>query len=69
MNVGGCYKEHASLLETVDMTFMYVVTKGVNPGGDEGDISPPCFDMGGITCLSSPPCFDPQICCFFVLEN
>ena len=22
--------------------------KGVNPGGDEGDISPPpCFDMGG----------------------
>ena len=44
--------------------------KGVNPGGDGGDISPPCFDMGGgITCLLSPPCFDPQICCFFVLEN
>ena len=39
--------------------------KGVNPGGDEGDISPPCFDMGGITYLLSPPCFDPQICCFF----
>ena len=43
--------------------------KGVNPGGDGGDISPPCFDMGGITCLLSPPCFDPQICCSFVLEN
>ena len=34
-------------------------------GGDGGDVSPPCFDMGGITCLlSPPPCFDPQICCF-----
>ena len=43
--------------------------KGVNPGGDGGDLSPPCFDMGGITCLLSPPCFNPQICCFFVLEN
>ena len=39
--------------------------KGVNPGGDGGDISPPCFDMGGITCLLSPPCFDPQICWVF----
>ena len=40
-------------------------SKGVNPGGDRGDVSPPCFDMGGITCLlSPPPCFDPQICCF-----
>ena len=45
------------------------VGKGVNPGGDGGDISPPCIDMGGITCLLSPPSFDPQICCFFVLEN
>ena len=45
------------------------VSKGVNPGGDGGDISPPCFDMGVITCLlSPPPCFDPQICCFFVQE-
>ena len=44
--------------------------KGVNPGEDGGDISPPCFDMGGgITCLLSPPCFAPQSCCFFVLEN
>ena len=40
--------------------------KGVNPGGDGGDISPPCFDMGGITCFLSPPCFDPQICCFLL---
>ena len=40
-------------------------SKGVNPGGDVDDVSPPpCFDMGGITCLLSPPCFDPQICCF-----
>ena len=30
-------------------------TKGVNPGGDGGDISPPCFDMEGIRCLLSPP--------------
>ena len=47
--------------------------KGVNPGGNGVDVSPPCFDMGGgITCLLSPPppCFDPQICwVFFVLEN
>ena len=42
----------------------WLVGKGVNPGGDGGDISPPCFDMGGITCLLSPPCFDPQICFF-----
>ena len=41
-------------------------SKGVNPGGDGGDISPTCFDMGGITCLLSPPCFDPQICCFLL---
>ena len=41
-------------------------TKGVNPGGDGGDISPPCFDMGGITCLLSPPCFDLQICWVFL---
>ena len=45
--------------------FSGLLTKGVNPGGgDRGDVSPPCFDMGGITCLLSPPCFDPQICCF-----
>ena len=25
----------------------YTATKGVNPGGDGGDVSPPCFDMGG----------------------
>ena len=27
--------------------------KGVNPGGDGGDVSHPCFDIGGITCLLS----------------
>ena len=43
--------------------------QGRKSWGDGGDISPPCFDMGGMTCLLSPPCFDPQICCFFVLEN
>ena len=48
---------------------MFRNTKGVNPGGDGGYVPPPCFDMGGITCLLSPPCFDPQICCFFGLEN
>ena len=43
--------------------------QGRKSRGDGGYVSPPCFDMGGITCLLSPPCFDPQICCFFGLEN
>ena len=51
----------------IQILIIWVATcKGVNPGGDGGDISPPCFDMGGITCLLSPPCFDPQICVFLV---
>ena len=40
--------------------------QGRKSWGDGGDIYPPCFDMGGITCLLSPPCFDPQICWFFL---
>ena len=29
--------------------------QGRKSWGDGGDIPPPCFDMGGITCLLSPP--------------
>ena len=44
--------------------------QGRKSRGGWGVCIPSCFDMGGITCfLSPPPCFDPQICCYFGLEN
>ena len=42
---------------TNNVWFASMSTKRVNPGG-VGVIyppPPPCFDMGGITCLLSPP--------------
>ena len=32
-----------------------VTHKGVNPGGDGGDASPPVFGVGGTNILLSPP--------------
>ena len=52
--------DHLHLCFTISVDNLNVqisspANKGVNPGGDGGDVSPPCFDMGGITCLLSPP--------------
>ena len=38
------------------------LTRGVNPGGDGGDMSPPVFEVGGTNIKSSPPLFNMFTC-------
>ena len=45
------------MLMIMQLVINCTTAKGVNPGGDGGDISPPCFDMGGDNMSFIPPMF------------
>ena len=44
------------------------IRRGVDPGGDEGDASPPALEWGGWTIQSSPPAL-PMILTIIIIQT
>ena len=52
--VTACFKIFEICLLDIIEKYLDTHDQGRKSWGDGGHISPPCFDMGGITCLLSP---------------